>query len=103
MRMSLRLAERLGYASEMASHRTLLPAFVLSVALLPACGSKQPTISVNPPGPNGEPGIGDGAGPPPADPADPADPAEPADPDAPADPTIAEPADPDDPADPESR
>ncbi|MGE0323343.1 MAG: hypothetical protein AB7K71_05725 [Polyangiaceae bacterium] len=72
--------------------KKLAPAFVLTAALLPACGGSQPTsnpppveehanppgteeptanppppeepMSVNPPGPDGEPGIGDGAGPP---------------------------------------
>ena len=80
----------------MATHRTLLPAVVLTIAaLLPACGgSSSGRIATNPPGPNGEPGIGDGAGPPPvpAAPADPADPAEP---------VIDEPADPEMPADPD--
>lgn len=49
--------------------RALLPSFIATVALASACGggqSKQePPIATNPPAPDGSPGIGDGAGPPP--------------------------------------
>jgi len=51
--------------------RVLLPSFIATVALASACGGGKPNeetpISVNPPAPDGSPGIGDGAGPPPGD------------------------------------
>lgn len=57
----------------------LLPSFVVTVALssgLAACGGapkppEETPIPTNPPGPDGEPGIGDGAGPPPEMPSEP--------------------------------
>ncbi len=50
--------------------RVLVPSFIATVALASACGGgqpKDPPIATNPPGPDGSPGIGDGAGPPPGE------------------------------------